>query len=98
MGFIPRVCLVLEQFCLWLDGGVAVLYSLERSVAHGHELSRVLQPLPIGYNNFLHVSLPTAIPTGMPSRVPVRSWQTRVCTAMSAGATVITVVESCAYN
>ena len=81
----------------WLDGGVAVLPRLERSVRHGHELSRFLQPLPVGYD-FLNVSLPPAIPTGMPGRVPVRSWSTRVCAAMSAGATLITVVDSCAYS
>ena len=74
MGPIFPVCLVFEQLWLWLDGGVAVLSRLERSVGHGHELSRFLQPLPVGYNNLLHVSLPPAIPTGMPGRVPVRSW------------------------
>ena len=58
MGLIPRLCLVFEQFCLWLDGGVAVLPCLERSVGHGHEASRFLQPFPVGHSNFLHVSLP----------------------------------------
>ena len=47
---------------LWLDGGVAVLSSLERSFGHGHEVSRFLQPFPVGYNNFLHVSLPRLFP------------------------------------
>ena len=74
MGLILRVCSVFEQFCLWLDGGVAVLSRLEPSVGHGHEVSRFLQPLPVRYNNFLHVFLAPAIPTGMPGRVPVRSW------------------------
>ena len=98
MKLLSPVCLVFEQFCLWLDGGIAVLSRLERSAGHGRELSRFLQPLSVGYNNFLNVSLPPAIPTGMPGRVPVRSWSTRVCTAMPAGATLITVVDSCAYS
>ena len=98
MDLISPVRLVFEQLCLWLDGGVAVLSRLERSVGHGRELSRFLQPLSVWYNNILTVSLPSAIPTGMPGRVPVRSWSTRVCTAMPADATLITGVDSCAYS
>ena len=51
-------CVFSVRTILWLDGGVAVLSRLEGSVGHGHELSRFLQPFPVGYNNFLHVSLP----------------------------------------
>ena len=98
MDIISPVCLVFEQLCLWLNGGVAVLSLLKRSVGRGHELSRFLQPLSVGYNNFPNFSLPPAIPTGLPGRVPVRSWSTRVCTAMSSGATLITVADSCAYS
>ena len=70
VALIPRVFSV--RTILWLDGGI-VLSRFERSVGHGHEVSRFLQPLTVGYNNFLNVSLPQAIPTGMPGRVPVRS-------------------------
>ena len=47
---------------LWLDRGVAGLSHLERSVGHAHEVSRFLQPLPVGYDNFLQVSLPRPFP------------------------------------
>ena len=44
----------------------------------GHELSCFLQLSTVGYNKFLKCLLAPAIPTGMPVRVPVRSYQTRV--------------------
>ena len=46
------------------DVGVAILSRLERSVGHGHEVSRFLQPLPVGYKHFLHASLPRLFPPG----------------------------------
>ena len=41
----PRVFSV--RTILWLDRGVAVLSRSERSVGHGHEVSRFLQLLPV---------------------------------------------------
>ena len=51
-------CVFSVRIILWLDGDVVVLSRFERSAGHGHEVSRLLQPLTVGYNNFLNVSLP----------------------------------------
>jgi len=51
-------CVFSVRTILWLDGGIVVLSRFERSVGHGHEVSRFLQPLTVGYNNFVNVSLP----------------------------------------
>ena len=66
-------CVFSVRTIFWLNGCIVVLSRFERSVGHGHEVSRFLQPLTVGYNNFLNVSLPQAIPTEMPGRVSVRS-------------------------
>ena len=51
-------CVFSVRTIFWLNGGIVVLSRFERSVGHGHEVSRFLQPLTVGYNNFVNVSLP----------------------------------------